>query len=413
MAGSVSTCRHCGKPLNIVLADLGLSPVANDLVTPESLNEPETHYPLEVRVCDGCWLAQVPDVLAADAIFRADYTYFSSHSSTWLAHASAYVDRMIQRLGLGRESRVVEIACNDGYLLQYVKAAGIPCLGIEPTEGPADAAREKGIEVQGAFFGEALGQSLAGRGWSADLIVANNVLAHVPDINDFVRGAAALLKPQGIATYEVQHLLRLMQGRQFDTIYHEHFSYLSLLAAERIFDAAGLRVFAVDNLPTHGGSVRFYVCRKEADWPDERSLDEMRAEERDYGLDRASVYEDWKREVVKTKYALLELCLELKKKGARIAAYGAPAKGVTLLNYCGIGRDFIDFTVDKAPSKAGRHMPGVRLPILDPSAIFEEKPDYVLILPWNIKDEIKAQISGVKDWGARFITPVPTATVED
>lgn len=413
MAGSVSTCRHCGKPLNIVLADLGLSPVANDLVTPESLNEPETHYPLEVRVCDGCWLAQVPDVLAADAIFRADYTYFSSHSSTWLAHASAYVDRMIQRLGLGRESRVVEIACNDGYLLQYVKAAGIPCLGIEPTEGPADAAREKGIEVQGAFFGEALGRSLAGSGWSADLIVANNVLAHVPDINDFVRGAAALLKPQGIATYEVQHLLRLMQGRQFDTIYHEHFSYLSLLAAERIFDAAGLRVFAVDNLPTHGGSVRFYVCRKEADWPDERSLDEMRAEERDYGLDRASVYEDWKREVVKTKYALLELCLELKKKGARIAAYGAPAKGVTLLNYCGIGRDFIDFTVDKAPSKAGRHMPGVRLPILDPSAIFEEKPDYVLILPWNIKDEIKAQISGVKDWGARFITPVPTATVED
>lgn len=413
MAGSVSTCRHCGKPLNIVLADLGLSPVANDLVTPESLNEPETHYPLEVRVCDGCWLAQVPDVLAADAIFRADYTYFSSHSSTWLAHASAYVDRMIQRLGLGRESRVVEIACNDGYLLQYVKAAGIPCLGIEPTEGPADAAREKGIEVQGAFFGEALGRSLAERGWSADLIVANNVLAHVPDINDFVRGAAALLKPQGIATYEVQHLLRLMQGRQFDTIYHEHFSYLSLLAAERIFDAAGLRVFAVDNLPTHGGSVRFYVCRKEADWPDERSLDEMRAEERDYGLDRASVYEDWKREVVKTKYALLELCLELKKKGARIAAYGAPAKGVTLLNYCGIGRDFIDFTVDKAPSKAGRHMPGVRLPILDPSAIFEEKPDYVLILPWNIKDEIKAQISGVKDWGARFITPVPTATVED
>lgn len=413
MATSFSKCRHCGEPLTIVLADLGLSPIANDLIAADGLSAPETHYPLEVRVCGECWLAQVPDVLAADAIFRADYTYFSSHSSTWLAHARAYVESMIERFGLGRESRVVEIACNDGYLLQYVKAAGIPCLGIEPTGGPADAAREKGIEVEGAFFGEAFARTLAGRGWGADLIVANNVLAHVPDINDFVRGAAALLKPEGVATYEVQHLLRLMQGGQFDTIYHEHFSYLSLLAAERIFEAAGLRVFAVDSLPTHGGSVRFYVCRKEADHRAEPSLDLMRAEELAYGLDQAPVYEAWGRQVLATKLALLELCMELKKKGARIVAYGAPAKGVTLLNYCGVGRDFIDFTVDRAPSKKGRHMPGIRLPIRDPSAIFEEKPDYILILPWNIKDEIKEQMAGVRDWGARFITPVPTATIED
>jgi len=399
--------------LTIVLTDLGLSPVADDLVSPDQLNAPETFYPLEVRICGVCWLAQTPDFLAAEDIFRADYTYFSSHSTTWLAHAKAYVDNMIERFGLGPESRVVEVACNDGYLLQYVKAAGIPCLGVEPTKGPADAARKIGIDVEEAFFGRDFAGSLVDSGWSADLLVANNVLAHVPDINDFVQGAAVLLKPEGVATYEVQHLLRLMQGRQFDTIYHEHFSYLSLLAAERIFLAAGLRVFAVDNLPTHGGSVRFYVCRKDASHPAEPSLDAMREEELAYGLDNASVYEAWGREVFNTKLALLELCLGIKKQGARIAAYGAPAKGATLLNYCGIGRDFIDFTVDRAPSKQGRFLPGVRVPILDPSAIFELKPDYILILPWNIKDEIKQQLSGVKDWGARFITPVPTAMIED
>lgn len=406
-------CRHCGHPLPIVMADLGFSPIANDLIVAGQVSEPEAHYPLEVRVCGNCWLAQVPDVLAADAIFRADYTYFSSHSTSWLAHAEAYVGMAIKRFGLGPDSRVVEIACNDGYLLQYVQQAGIPCFGVEPTGGPAEAARKLGIEVEVEFFGEDYGRQLAERGWSADLLVGNNVLAHVPDINDFVRGAAAILKPEGVATYEVQHLLRLMQRGQWDTIYHEHFSYLSLLAAERIFDAAGLRVFAVDDLPTHGGSVRFYVCRKESARPAEASLERMRGEELEYGLDKAATYEAWSREVVKTKFALLEMCLELKKQGASIAGYGAPAKGVTLLNYCGINTDFIDYTVDRAPSKQGSLIPGVRMPIMDPSHIFETRPDYILILPWNLKDEIMEQMAAVREWGARFIIPVPRAVIED
>ncbi|GGD59289.1 class I SAM-dependent methyltransferase [Croceicoccus mobilis] len=406
-------CRHCGEPLDIVLADLGYSPVANDLITPDMVGQPETLYPLKVSVCGTCWLAQAADVLPADAIFRADYTYFSSHSSTWLAHAKAYVDHMIERFDLDADSRVVEVACNDGYLLQYVKEAGIPCLGVEPTAGPAQKARDLGIEVVVEFMTENYGQALAKSGWTADLVTANNVLAHVPDINDFVRGIAAILNPEGVATFEVQHLLRLMQGRQFDTIYHEHFSYLSLLAAEKLFAAAGLRVFAVDNLPTHGGSVRFYVCRAESSRADEASLDAMRGEEAEYGLDRREVYEAWRADVQETKLALMEMCLKLKREGKTIVGYGAPAKGVTLLNYCGIGADFLDYTVDRAPSKKGCLLPGVHVPILDPSEILNTKPDYVLILPWNLKDEIMEQMSAVRDWGGKFVTPVPLAKIED
>ncbi|MBV7266300.1 class I SAM-dependent methyltransferase [Erythrobacter ani] len=409
---ALKNCRHCSQPLMTQLADLGFSPVANDLVDIALRDEPELHYPLEVRVCDSCLLAQVVHTLKSDDLFRADYTYYSSHSSTWLEHAKTYVETMRERLGLDADSRVVELASNDGYLLQYVKAAGIPCLGIEPTEGPAEAARSSGLEVRSEFFSEAMGRALADEGWTADLIVANNVLAHVPDINDFVRGAKALLGPEGVATYEVQHLLRLMQGNQFDTIYHEHFSYLSLFAAERIFDAAGLRVFAVENLPTHGGSVRFFVCHMDSAWENEPSLEAMRAEERAFGLDKPATYTAWNRAVQQTKMSLIQLCLDLKRQGKTIAAYGAPAKGVTLLNYCGIGSDIIDFTVDRAPSKQGKLMPGVRIPILDPSHIHEAKPDFVLILPWNLKEEIKAQIDYVREWGGQFIVPVPEAAIE-
>ena len=410
---ALKTCRHCSQPLVTQLADLGFSPIANDLIDPVRLDEAELHYPLEVRVCDNCSLAQVVHKIDAEALFRADYTYFSSHSSTWLAHAQAYVGDMVARLGLDASSRVVELACNDGYLLQYVRQAGIPCLGIEPTRGPADEARRAGIEVRGDFFTERMGGELAAEGWSADLIVANNVLAHVPDIGDFVRGAKALLKPEGVATYEVQHLLRLMQRNQFDTIYHEHFSYLSLLAAERIFEAAGLRVFAVDNLDTHGGSVRFYVCHANAARGTEPSVAAMRHEELEYGLDKASTYTAWSRQVHATKLALIGLCQDLIQSGKTIAAYGAPAKGVTLLNYCGLGADMIQFTVDRAPSKIGKLMPGVRIPIFEPSRIMEMQPDYILILPWNLKDEIKDQMAAVRDWGAKFIVPVPEAVIEE
>jgi len=399
--------------LAVKLVDLGFSPIANDLVVPEQVAAPESHYPLSVMVCTNCWLAQTPDVRSADEIFREDYTYFSSHSSSWLDHARTYVAQMIERFGLGEKSRVVEVACNDGYLLQYVKSAGIPCLGVEPTGGPAEAARALGLDVEVQFFGEAYGKDLASRGWQADLLTANNVLAHVPDINDFVRGAAAVLAPEGVATYEVQHLLRLMQGCQFDTVYHEHFSYLSLLAAEHIFAAAGLRVFAVEELATHGGSVRFFVCRQDSARPEEPSVAAMRGDEAAYGLDLAETYEAWSREVVATKFSLLDLCLKLKEQGKTIVGYGAPAKGVTLLNYCGIGPDFIDYTVDRAPSKQGRLIPGVRVPIRDPEEIFRTRPDFILILPWNLKDEIVGQMAGVREWGARFIVPVPRATIID
>ena len=406
-------CRHCAAPLDIVLADLGHSPIANDLITADRVNDPEATYPLAVRVCGNCWLAQADDVLPADAIFRADYTYFSSHSTTWLAHAKAYVDMAIDRFGLTADSKVVEVACNDGYLLQYVKEAGIPCFGVEPTAGPAQAARKLGLDVDIEFMTEEYGKALAARGWQADLVTANNVLAHVPDINDFVRGIAAILKPEGVATFEVQHLLRLMQGRQFDTIYHEHFSYLSLIAAERLFEACGLRVFAVDSLPTHGGSVRFFVCRQESARPNELSLDAMLNEELEYGLDKPATYRAWRADILDTKFALLELLLKLKRQGKTIVGYGAPAKGVTLLNYCGVDADFIDYTVDRSPAKKGCLFPGVRVPILDPGEILNTRPDYVLILPWNLKDEIKDQMAAVRDWGGKFIVPVPMATIED
>ena len=406
-------CRHCEEAMTLKLVNLGLSPVANDYVEPANYMKAEPFYPLEVFVCRGCRLTQTRDLLAASDIFRADYAYFSSHSSSWLAHAKSYVDNVVERFGLDPSSRHVEIASNDGYLLQYSIARGIKCLGIEPCESVALAARSKGVETRIEFFGRQYGERLRQEGWTADLITANNVLAHVPDINDFVGGVKVLLAPDGVATFEVQHLLTLMQRHQFDTIYHEHFSYLSLIGGRRIFERAGLRVFDVELPETHGGSIRFFVCHAESPQPLSPRVAQVLATERAYGLDRDEVYTAWNESVKQTKRDLLELLISLKRKSKTIVGYGAPAKAVTLLNYCGVGVDFLDFTVDRAPSKQGRYLPGVRIPILAPEAIFEAKPDYVLILPWNIKQEIKTQMEGIRSWGGRFIVPVPKATIED
>jgi SAM-dependent methyltransferase len=410
--GATPKCRHCAHDLTLKLISLGLSPVANDYVEPADYMKAEPFYPLEAFVCSECRLVQTRDLLSASDIFRADYAYFSSHSSSWLDHARTYVDYMSARFGLGAASRHVEIASNDGYLLQYSLSKGINCLGIEPCESVALAARKVGVETRIEFFGREYGQTLRSEGWAADLITANNVLAHVPDINDFVGGIKMLLAPNGVATLEVQHLLTLMQRHQFDTIYHEHFSYLSLIAGQHIFSKAGLRLFDVELLETHGGSIRFFVCHPEASHVESPRVAEVLSKERAYGLDRDEVYIAWNESVKETKRALLELLVSLKRQSKTIVGYGAPAKGVTLLNYCGIGVDFIDFTVDRAPSKQGRYFPGVRIPILPPEAILQAKPDYVLILPWNLKQEIKAQMEEIRSWGGQFIVPVPKATIE-
>jgi hypothetical protein len=412
-AGVTAKCRHCGHDLTLKLVDLGLSPVANDYVDLANYMAAEPFYPLEIFVCRECRLAQTRDLLAASAIFRADYAYSSSHSTSWVEHARSYVDDMVTRFQLNSGSRHIEIASNDGYLLQHSIKKGIKCLGVEPCEGVALAARKKGIETRIEFFGSAYASKLREEGWSGDLITANNVLAHVPDINDFVSGVRVLLAPDGVATFEVQHLLTLMQRHQFDTMYHEHFSYLSLIAGQRIFARAGLRVFDVKLLETHGGSIRFFVCHERASHRESANVAAVLERERAYGLQSDALYVAWNESVKEVKRALLELLISLKRDKKRIVGYGAPAKGVTLLNYCGIGKDFLDFTVDRAPSKQGRYMPGVRIPILPPEAIFEGKPDYVLILPWNIKKEIKIQMAKIRTWGGRFIVPVPKATIEE
>lgn len=409
----IPRCRHCGEALNLKLIDLGLSPVANDYVDAANYMRAEPFYPLEVYVCQACRLVQTRDLIAASDIFRDDYAYFSSHSTTWLDHARTYVDYAAKRFGLDAESRHLEIASNDGYLLQYSIGKGIKCLGVEPCRSVALAAREKGIETRIEFFGRETASRLLSEGWGADLVTANNVFAHVPELNDFVSGVEIVLSRNGVATLEVQHLLTLMQRHQFDTIYHEHFSYMSLLAAQRIFARSGLRVFDVELLETHGGSIRFFVCKDGADHPESPNVREVLAREMAYGLHSDDAYIKWSESVRETKRAFVELLTRLKRESKTIVGYGAPAKAVTLLNYCGVRTDFIDFTVDRAPSKQLRFLPGVRLPILAPEAIAEVKPDYVVILPWNIKDEIKEQMKEIRSWGGKFIVPVPTARIED
>lgn len=401
------TCRHCGAPLTRNFVDLGTAPPSNAYLSAADLDAPELHFPLRVKVCDACLLVQTQDFADASALFNADYGYFSATSSSWLAHAERYVADMTARFDLGPDSVVAEVAANDGYLLQYVAARKIPCYGIEPTAGTAAAARARGIEIVEAFFGEALGCSLAAEGRQADLIAANNVLAHVPDINDFARGFTALLKPDGVATFEFPHLLRLIEQAQFDTIYHEHFSYLSLTAVTRIFAAAGLAVFDVEELPTHGGSLRVFAARADAGRQITAAPARVLAEEQAAGLCDGAVYDAFQARAEAIKNDFLGTLLAMRASGLTIAAYGAAAKGNTLLNYAGVRGDLIDFVVDRSPGKVGRYLPGSRIPIVTEGVLRERRPDRIVILPWNIADEIAGQLDYARAWGALFLTAVP------
>ena len=405
------TCRHCNSPLDLGFLDLGFAPPSNAYLSADDLNAPETTFPLRVKVCRSCRLAQTEDYAGADALFSHDYAYFSSTSKGWLAHAERYCAMITARLGLGAESRVIEVASNDGYLLRNFVAAGIPCLGIEPTDSTADAAEALGIPVLRAFFGEALGQKIAADGGAADLICGNNVYAHVPDINDFTRGLRAALKPQGVVTLEFPHLLRLIDQTQFDTVYHEHFSYLSLAAVSRIFAAAGLRLFDVEHLPTHGGSLRIYGCHAEAAFETTPAVAACLETEREAGLETDAVYAGFQARADKVKNDLLGFLLQAKAEGRTVAAYGAAAKGNTLLNYAGIKPDLLPFVCDAAASKQGKFMPGSHIPILPPSALEENRPDYVLILPWNIANEVRTQLAPLAENGTRFVTAVPELRV--
>lgn len=385
-------CRHCNAPLEVTLADLGKTPVANDYVA-RTASASDPRYPLKVLVCSSCRLAQTADVLPADALFRADYAYFSSHAASWVDHARRYVSAMTERFDLQPGARHVELASNDGYLLQFSRDKGLNVLGVEPCLSVAEAARAKNIETRVEFFGKDYACQLAADGWTADLVTANNVYAHVPDINDFTAGIRKILRPQGVATIEVQHLLQMMSKLEFDTIYHEHFSYLSLLAAKRIFEAAGLRVFDVEELPTHGGSLRFYLCRQEAKHVETPAVERLLAKEIEFGLDRDETYAGWAQRVEALRDEFKGVLTDLKVRGMRVAAYGAPAKACTLLNYCGVGPDLVEFTVDRAQSKQGRFIPGVRIPIFSPEALEGKDIDGLLILPWNLRTEIQKQLA--------------------
>jgi SAM-dependent methyltransferase len=403
-------CRFCGRPLALTFADLGVQPLANSYVEPADLQKAETFYPLHVFVCEGCWLVQLPEVASPEAIF-SDYAYFSSYSESWLRHAQRYAEAMIPRFGLGPESLVVEIASNDGYLLRFFKEQGVPVLGVEPAANVARAAEELGIPTVVRFFGTGLARELAAGERRADLLVGNNVLAHVPDLNDFVQGLATLLAPGGVLTMEFPHLLRLMEEDQFDTIYHEHFSYFSLSAARRVFAHHGLTVVDVEELSTHGGSLRLFARHTEgADQPSERVV-ELLEREQAAGLETPAPYQAFAERVRRVKRQLLRFLVEAREQGRTIVGYGAPAKGNTLLNYCGIGPDFLDYTVDRSPHKQGRFLPGTRVPILGPDRIRETRPDYVLILPWNLKDEIMEQMADVRSWGGQFVVAIPEVRV--
>ena len=401
-------CRFCGAELQHTFLDLGASPIANDYLNTSQLSQMEPFYPLHVKVCDECFLVQVSDCISARHIFSDNYAYFSSFSDSWLAHAKAYVEMITARLALGKQHHVVEVACNDGYLLQYFVAKGIPALGIEPTANTAAAATKKGIPTVVKFLGEETARDLARGGRQADLLIGNNVLAHVPDINDFVEGLRILLKPTGVLTMEFPHLMRLMSANQFDTLYHEHYQYLSLMVVEKIFGTHGLTVFDVEELSTHGGSLRIFARHNhDESKPRTPRVEELHQCELNAGCDRLDTYLSFTERVKETKRKLLEFLIETKRAGKMIAGYGAPAKGNTLLNYCGVRTDFIDYTVDRSPHKQNLFLPGTRIPIHHPDKIRETKPDYVLILPWNIKDEIMEQMAFIREWGGQFVVPIP------
>lgn len=405
-------CRHCGASLELPLIDLGSAPPSNAYLTEATLRTPEKWFPLRVLVCTECWLVQTEDTTGAEGLFDADYAYFSSFSTSWLAHAERYVADMAARFDLDAASHVVEIAANDGYLLQYVKARGIPCLGIEPTASTAAAAREKGLEIIEEFFGDRLAGTMADRGLRADLMVANNVLAHVPDINNFAAGFAHLLKPTGVATFEFPHLLKLVQQNQFDTIYHEHFSYFSLTAVLRIFECNGLAVFDVDALPTHGGSLRVYAQRADTGQQARSArVDALLRREADAGMLDAAWYAGFQARAERVKDDFLGILLAMKLEGRRVAAYGAAAKGSTLLNYAGVRPDLIPFVVDRNPAKQGKYLPGSRIPIVGEDRLKEARPDRIVILPWNLRDEVIELLHYARDWSARFVTAVPAIEV--
>ncbi len=407
-------CRFCGTALEHSLTDLGVSPVSNAFLAPSRLDRMEPFFPLHAYVCSECYLVQLEQFESPERIFNDEYAYFSSFSESWLRHAKAYVDAMCARLSLNEKSFVVEIASNDGYLLQYFVGRSVPVLGIEPAANCAEAAKAKGVESLVQFFGRETARQVAASRGKADLLLGNNVLAHVPDLNDFVAGMKVLLADTGVITMEFPHLLSLMRENQFDTIYHEHFSYFSMLTVARVFRSHGLRVFDVDRLPTHGGSLRIYACHDtNAAQPDRPAVATLVAEERAYGLDRIETYAAYEAQVKATKRDLLEFLIGAKRAGKTVVGYGAPAKGNTLLNYCGIRTDFIDYTVDRSPHKQGMFLPGVRIPIHAPERIFETRPDYVLILPWNLRDEITAQMAGIREWGGRFVVPIPRVEVLD
>jgi len=410
-------CRHCGQPLHLPFLDLGSAPPSNAYLSEAALRGPETWFPLRVLVCAHCWLVQTEDHAGREALFTHDYAYFSSFSSSWLAHAKAYVQAMQQRLGLGADSCVVEVASNDGYLLQYVQQAGIPCYGIEPTASTAKAARALGLTVIERFFGVALANELAQEGRQADLIAANNVLAHVPDINDFVAGFARLLKPHGVATFEFPHLLRMVQGCQFDTAYHEHYSYLSLTAVQRIFAANGLVVVDVEELPTHGGSLRVMAARADAAAHPQATSDgaarvaQLLVTEAAAGMLGEGFYSDFQSQSRRIKHELLSFLLQCHAEGLTVGAYGAAAKGNTLLNFAGVRPDLLPYVVDKNPAKQGQYLPGSRIPIVDEAHLRAHRPDRVLILPWNLRSEVAAQLDYVRGWGGQFAVAVPRLEV--
>ena len=404
-------CRHCHTPLVDIFLNLGSSPPSNAYLKAEDLTRPELFFPLKLYVCRLCWLVQTEDCARPDELFTGDYAYFSSVSQSWLDHAARYSEKIIKQLGLDPESFVIEIASNDGYLLRNFVAKGIPCLGIEPTAGTAEAASKIGVPVLREFFGLSLADRLRDEARQADLIIGNNVYAHVPDINDFTAGLKAVLKPGGTITLEFTHLLRLIERTLFDTVYHEHYSYLSLHTASRIFEAAGLRIFDVEELPTQGGSLRVYGCHADDPRTRTKAVQALLDEEERSGLQSPAIYRDFQSRAERVKDNLLSFLIEKKRSGKKVAAYGAAAKGNTLLNYAGIKPDLLPFVCDASPSKQGKFLPGSRIPILPPEALRLKKPDIILILPWNISDEVIRQHSYVRDWGAVFIVAVPEMKV--
>lgn len=407
----MAKCLFCSEPLRHTFVDLGMSPLCESYLTAEQLNQMEPFYPLHVWVCERCFLIQVEEYVRPEGIFT-EYAYFSSYSDSWLAHAEAYADMVAVRLGLTAASRVIELGSNDGYLLQYFVAKGVPVLGVEPARNVAETAVARGVPTVPKLFGRQTARQLVAEGMQADLLIGNNVLAQVPDVNDFVGGMKLLLKRGGVITMEFPHLMRLMAENQFDTIYHEHFSYFSFVTAERIFASHGLTLFDVEELPTHGGSLRIYACHAE---DSSRCVSararKLREREESAGFNRLDTYASFTEQVHETKRRLLEFLTGVKRKGKHIAGYGAPGKGNTLLNYCGIRTDFLDYTVDRNPYKHGRFLPGTHIPIYPPDKIRETRPDYVLILPWNLKEEIMEQIAYIRGWGGQFIVPIPDVKV--